>query len=596
MNRPNTTARSRASTLLKGVVLGIGIVLYLALQDYREIDFFRDTDDHLRVAWLTWNLAEGHMPPIAQFPRDGGLGGLVVHWTMPWNLILVALLAVPAAHVGWLEAFRIAAPLIGPLLLTVVGAAAAWAIAPLVSRQGRVVAAAVAVSSPVVLGYGLPGGLDHHLAGIALALVGGGACVRAAARLSGGWAVAGGAVLAAAVWTAADALPLCVVFAGALLLLEKGCQRKGLAAAVATAALAASCAAIVIDPPAGGFGVVDPYRMSVFHASVWAVVLVAAVVPDLAIWRAHPLLAAIAAGAVATVVWMVLLRSGLVSVIVIDFPADLLSRIAEMRPADTVDRALRVLLPVAPPATGAVWMAWRARSQEARWGWTAAALSLLCLAGLSIWHVRFGAHSQAAAAAVMGVVYPKLQVVSRLGRRLNGKRIAAVLRTAPSIAVGVIASAHVVPMIPTWPPPVAAEGAAEAKGDCVVGRVAERLDAALPTGTIVMTDINLAPRLLTLTAMRSFAGPYHGYPGRTPDRLLEILGNRDGTGSRNLLKLLKQEGIGAILVCPRAMKGMPRVSEGAFGWALATGNTPEWLKAVELGGTGSALRLYRVLQ
>ncbi|KAA0571307.1 hypothetical protein FZ983_33505 [Azospirillum sp. B21] len=584
--------RSRLKTAAQGAGLALCLVLYLSMQDYSEIDFFRDTDDHLRVAWLTWNLSQGHFLPQPLFPRDGGLDGLLVHWTLPWNLFLTGMLALPAWLVGWPEAFRLAAPLIGPALLGAVGTAASWTVAPLVNRQGRIVAAAVAASSPVVLGYGLPGGLDHHLAGIALAMAGAGAAVRGLQNHSSAWAACCGMALAAAVWTAADALPLCLVVAGVLLLTEKGTGQSNVSAIAAAAALVVSCVAVAVDPPATGTFTIDAYRMSVFHASVWLVFFGAAASADAMRGRVNPLLVATVVGIAGAVGWGAILHSGLAAIIVVDFPADMLNRIAEMRPIDTMDRALRVLLPLIPPICVALWTARYTRAPRARWAWAATALGLLALAGLSVWHVRFGAHAQAAAGAVMGVAYLKLQLLARAWRRQAVSSTSATLvRSAPSLSVAVIAMAHVVPMVPSWPPPVAAEGTPEAQGDCVLSRVANSINAALPAGTTVLTDINMAPRLLTLTMMRSFAGPYHGYRGRTPEKLLEILGTAD-EGEAQLM--LRREAVGAVLVCPKIIRSMPRVKDGTFGAVLSSGSVPAWLQPIDLAVSGTALRLYSV--
>lgn len=590
----NVKQRSRGAKMVQGAGLAIGLVLYLALQDYSEIDYFRDTDDHLRVAWLTWNLNQGHFPPAAFFPRDGGLGGLVVHWTIPWNAILIALVAAPAAFVGWFEAFRLSAPLIGPALLGAVGAAAAWSVAPLVRRQGRIVAAAVAVSGPVVLGYGMPGGLDHHLAGITLALLAGGAAVRALRADTRRWAGLCGAFFAMAVWTAVDALPMAVVIAGALLIVEKGTGRRWLSTVAAAAAVVVSAVAVALDPPEAGRWAIDAYRFSIFHASVWIVMLAAAGAPEVLRGRVPPLVATATIGGAAAIFWALLLRSGITDAVVIDFPVEILSRIAEMRPADTVDRALRVFLPLVPAGVGAAWFGLQARTRVERCSWAVAAVGVVVLAGLAVWHVRFGAHAQASAAAVLGVAYVRAQVVARaLRRKPQRSRWATVAGAAPSIAVALVAAAHVVPMVPTWPPPVAAEQPVEERGDCVLSRVAGDLDAVLRPDTVVLTDTNRAPRLLTLTHLRSFAGPYHGYRRKTPARLLDILGSRDDASVR---EAFAQEGIGAVLVCPPAMKAMPRVAEGTFGWSLATGQPAQWLAPVNLPTPGTALRVYRFVE
>ena len=118
-------------------------------------------DSAMRLVRLHDMLAAGRTLDVVM--RDGSGHGVVVQWSHLLDSLLL-LLAMPLAPLlGWHAALRWVAPFVGPLCVAGLGAALAWAMAPIAERRWRLLAPVMAATAPPVLSYGLPGVVHHHL-------------------------------------------------------------------------------------------------------------------------------------------------------------------------------------------------------------------------------------------------------------------------------------------------------------------------------------------------------------------------------------------------------------------------------------------------
>ena len=120
-----------------------------------------DPDGYMRLARVAQLWQDGNwFDPV--FTRIGPPEGLALHWSRPFDLLLLlgALLASPLlgfeAGLFWWGA------VLGPLLQIAAVIALVWAAAPLLPRAWRCLLAFLFVAQPAVFGAFAVGRPDHH--------------------------------------------------------------------------------------------------------------------------------------------------------------------------------------------------------------------------------------------------------------------------------------------------------------------------------------------------------------------------------------------------------------------------------------------------
>ena len=232
-----------------------------------------DPDGYLRLARVAQLWQDGNwFDPV--FTRIGPPEGLALHWSRPFDLLLLlgALLASPLlgfeAGLFWWGA------VLGPLLQIAAVIALVWAAAPLLPRAWRCLLAFLFVAQPAVFGAFAVGRPDHHgvqvilfvlLIGLTLRLIFDPARARAAI-----WA---GAISALAVWISVESILPVVLSIAALGLVWLFGEPRALRALViqAASALVAVLAALLIERGSGAFSSVVIDRLSLAHLAVFAV-------------------------------------------------------------------------------------------------------------------------------------------------------------------------------------------------------------------------------------------------------------------------------------------------------------------------------------
>lgn len=232
-----------------------------------------DPDGYMRLARVAQLWQDGNwFDPV--FTRIGPPEGLALHWSRPFDLLLLlgALLASPLlgfeAGLFWWGA------VLGPLLQIAAVIALVWAAAPLLPRAWRCLLAFLFVAQPAVFGAFAVGRPDHHgvqvilfvlLIGLTLRLIFDPARARAAI-----WA---GAISALAVWISVESILPVVLSITALGLVWLFGEPRALRALEiqAASALVAVLAALLIERGSGAFSSVVIDRLSLAHLAVFAV-------------------------------------------------------------------------------------------------------------------------------------------------------------------------------------------------------------------------------------------------------------------------------------------------------------------------------------
>lgn len=221
--------------------------------------------------------------PLHVVLRDASGSGAVLHWSHLLDSLLL-LLALPLRPLlSQPAALHVAAVLVGPLAMGLLGIATAWAMAPIADREWRWLAPVQAgVAYPIAV-YGLPGVAHHHvLLAVAAVMMAG-----AAGRAATGDRAAGcrlGVWAGAAIWLSPESWPFVLMaFAGcglAWMLSARGpgvpksldlAVGESLATAGGLCLLVVACA-FSVDPPLSGFGAIEVDRLSIVYLVLAAII------------------------------------------------------------------------------------------------------------------------------------------------------------------------------------------------------------------------------------------------------------------------------------------------------------------------------------
>ncbi len=402
-----------------GVVCVLAALLAVIGMSVRHLPDMRsgglsNPDTYMRLVRLRDMLHAGTVLDVVA--RDGSGHGTVLHWS---HLIdsLLCLIALPFSLVLKPDdALHAAALVFGPLGIAALGFAVAWAAAPFAERKWLFLGAVLPALSPAIVSYGVAGVVHHHVA-IVLVTV---ACWGWTARLLTGRApatagIALGTWAALGIWFTPESVPLTMMAFGALGLawieasVRDAGTRTGVARAIGLTGVsfaAVTTLALLVDPPAAGFGALDIDRLSlVFVGLALAVGAMAAgvwAVDRLIPARGTRIAAACAIGLLCCGLWVLCCRGAL-------FRDNML---LDQRQRDAMFGHINEMLPVGGPLaalhfllTGtlaaAILIALAARRRALMLSYAAA-----CLCGLLVlgWlHVRFAAYPEVAGAIALPI-------------------------------------------------------------------------------------------------------------------------------------------------------------------------------------------------
>ena len=540
--------------------------------------------------------------PLHVVLHDASGAGAVLHWSHLLDSLLL-LLALPLRPLlSQFAALHVAAVLLGPLAMGLLGTATAWAIAPIADREWRWMAPVLAVAAFPIVTYGFPGVAHHHVLLAVAAVVMAGAAGRAAT----GDRAAGcrlGVWAGAAIWLSPEAWPFVVMaFGGSglawmLSVKPPGVRRShDLAVGVPLAAagslfLLVVCCAFAVDPPLGGFGSIEIDRLSVVYLvlagitcaigwTLWGLeraevaplqrIGIAVLVPTagLGVWFA--LFPAVLRG-----------PSGLIGA---EETRILINGIQEMQPVGSLAQAVGFLLGGAVATLLLLWLSVSRRSLL--WAYAALCVSVMLVLGLR--YVRFSTYPAAAAAATLPVILTECT-------RLLAPRPQFVQSAA---RMGVIAL-----MILTYPAYLALGGDADQRAasqrasggpNCRVSELGPML--APYAGQVVLTDVNDVPELLYRTGILTVGSLYL----RNVAAFMRLRAAWRSGPSDTIPEAVRATGATLVLACPRPASYAGRsllvgdLPPETLLDRLDAGDVPPWLKEVARDPASGHV-LYRIL-
>ena len=570
------------------------------------------------LAHIAWGLADDSIIPLGAFadgdsytrqlralrlletgdwfdtslPRANAPFGASVHWTRPFDALLIGLGLPLVPVLGVTGALYWAGVLISPLLHLSAALILLWAVHPLIGRAGAAIAGAMTAAQFGILGYATVGHSDHHML-FAPVMVGGlGLAIRCLEIKSRGLSLALGATLALGIWVGPEALiftGICLFVAGlAWLSGEEGAAElnvwigAGLAAGLALV--------LLIERGIGGYFDVEYDRVSVVHlsgallvAAFWAMVRA----PSRS-WGGPARLAAAAAGAAAAGAVMKLFFPDVLVNPLTDGDQALLAiyaRVAEYAPIGDIPH---FLIYVGGAVFAAPWTFWRLQGEwrgGGRWAWLLLAAGLAVYLYLALnwvrWSLYAGLFLSVALADLM--VRADIGVNRRFGPpwRLPVLALAIVVLAVGPLAVGAAA--------------LLGEGNKPASRSCPVGDMARYLNGPewRARARTIVASANYGPELLYRTPHRVVATLQHRNAASILDGL-RILGGADEAA---VVALIRARGVDLIVLCPDSGDDsyFPR-GDGALYRRLETGEAPSWLGEVALpAGLGRDFRLFKVV-
>lgn len=224
------------------------------------------------------------------------------------------------------------------------------------------------------------------------------------------------------------------------------------------------------------------------------------------------------------------------------------------------------------------------RTGERRPAWLATAAIAFVAAAMLLWQVRL------APAAQLLAVPGAAALARHLLRKWRASDNMAV-RIAGSIAALLIATGLYGVVIATLLPAPAREARADAEAlsrACADRGTMAALDA-LPPG-VMLTPVDMAPRLLATTRHAAIAGPYHRNGGAIVDVFKAFRGSPEAARS-----IAARRHVTHVLLCARTAGADhygARIEDSLFA-RLEEGDPPDWLEPVPLP-ENSPLRLWRV--
>ncbi|MEI9850399.1 MAG: AcrB/AcrD/AcrF family protein [Sphingomonas sp.] len=548
-----------------------------------------DTDDNMRLMQVRALLAGQGWYDLRQYRLDPALGGFDIHWSRLVDLPIAGLILLLKPFVGIAAAERWAcglAPLI-PLGVTMAGIT--LTIRRLVSPFAWPVAQVIFVTActSTMLMYA-PLRIDHHgwqLACLIMTVAGladprrarGGATVglSSAVSLAIGLemlpycAMAGAIVALRWVWEAEEARRMRVYG-----LTLSGGSALGFALFASNANQAMRCDALT------------PVWLSTVIAAGALLFVLSAVNPR-GRWARLALAAAAGAAIAGGFAWFFPQCLGRPEGVSDELAHTWLDNVREARPV--YRHPLRTALPIVTlpivGLIGALAATWRARATEAVTGWAAVALFTAFAGAMLLWQVRAGPAAQLlsvpGATALAWLVIPWFLAQRSMLLRVLGPVTAFLL-------ISGLFAGYVIQWLPGDKPSARSSRVNQANASCSRFTSMRALDA-IPAATM-FTQVDLGPRLITLTHHNGVAGPYH----RNGQAILDV--HHAFTGpTQEFRAIAARHKAVYVLICPNLAETTvyrARNPDGFYG-QLHRGRVPDWLEPVKLPAQ-SPFRMWKI--
>ncbi len=548
----------------------------------------------------------------SSLPRANAPFGGSLHWTRPFDVMLIALAMPLEPLLGFKQALFWSGAVISPLLHVLVAVATLWASLPLLGRAGATIAGGLTAVQVGILGYATLGHADHHVLFGLIAIVAFGFTVRALLAAGGGgrpafWA---GVVLAAGFWVGTEAqvtIALCLTATGlAWVAGEEGSEQTNHRLALGLA-LGVALALVVERGPAGYLDV-QYDRLSIVHLTSVVLLLAfwsgVAAVGGRAGGRSGPGVrlgaGVLGAAAVAGVTW--LLFPQVLQGPMAQFDLALLPILEHVPEYSPIGDAWHFLFYVGSVIFAGPWMVWRLirvwRHPE-RWAWFLIAAALAVYMAFAVNWIRWSLYAGLVLSVFLADLIRRVDgAIDRrfvFPRRLLVKAAAMLILATGPLVIGAAG--------------IYGQGKAKAKpGDpvvyaeddprpCPLQAMSRRLNAppwdARPR--TILASPNFGAELLYRTPHKVL-GTFHHPNARGIMDSIRILAGAD---EPETLGLIRKRKIDLILICLNAssedyIKG--RDDEGILYRRLTEGTLPDWLSEIEVpGNLGRAFRMFEVL-
>ncbi len=236
---------------------------------------------------------------------------------------------------------------------------------------------------------------------------------------------------------------------------------------------------------------------------------------------------------------------------------------------------------------GYVLMAWRSRREPERLiAWATIGLLAAAGVGLMMWQTRAGAAAQML--AVPGATaLAWLAILWLMGRRLMLVRVFGVV--VAFVLISGIATAYGTQYFNNEPLSEGRKAINRANNLCPTLWALAPIARQKPG--MVLTFVDLGPRLITVTPHDAITGPYH----RNARQILDVMHAWRGDVA-NALRTVQHYHVDYVLICPHLSESTIYEAEapGGFYTQLLRGKVPPWLAPVELPAY-SPYRMWRVV-
>ena len=572
------------------ILIWIGAMIAMTIVYWARIHWLAlgDTDDNMRLmevrAWLNgqgwYDLRQYRLNP----PE-----GFNIHWSRLVDLPIAAIILAVKPFFGPGIAERAAIALAPMLPLGVTLFALALAARRLLSPLAYLLAAALLLSPQLPLGMFTPARIDHHgwqLAFVALILAG----LVDPARRRGGVTI--GLASALSLTIGFEMMPY-LALAGAIVTLmwiwdrQEAARLQTYGISLAGGAAFGYAAFASWDNSAPRCDVLSPVWLGAFVLA-GALLTVLARLPLAT--RGARLGAAAAAGAIlaGAFAWAAPQCLGRPEGVSPELQQKWLDNIREAKPVYVQSWTKMVAILSLPLAglIGFLLQLWvHRRDRAALMAWLPATALSLCATGLLFFQIRAGPAAQMlaipGAVGLIWLLFPWLRASPRLLVRVFG-----------TVALVLAASGVGIPMLVTKftakPEKPVYSRVNRAGARCSTIPAMAPLNR-LPRA-VIMTMVDLGPRLITLTHHDAIAGPYH----RNGEAILDLHHAYDGT-PEVAHAIARKHGATLLLICPHFAEGTVYISRSPRGFyaQLEKGVVPDWLEPVALPA-GSPFLLWRI--
>lgn len=474
-----------ASVLLPALILWSNGLLTHALWGLDTYPF--DADSGMRLAFLTWDIQTRHsILANVLVPLFGAPDGASLHWTLPYDLLVTMMAALPACFVGWHQAFIDAVwglNLVTDIFLmmatrslcrsTGLGCHAVWA-------------CMIVSVSPSIVQYSCSSGMNHHIFMVALMVWALSRTIAFTRRPTAPEAILCASAITLAAWESMEAVPMVVVCSAIIVVMAylRGAQWQTGKVALVSAFLILPVAALAFDPGTHGFWAMDADRFSLIHVMGFAAAALLVVVAHKGRnvrWQMAIPIIGILAALIALPLAEVFLHAYHDLFPSKEVNQEFWAHVGELLPASTNPTYEKLVwLPSGPGLIAGLWLCWRKRKTRAALGVASYCAVLFALTVLANQHERMALLPSVLASVPIGVV---------ISQAVRSFLVDGLLWQRSVVIAGLVALCMVYSNIEQ-----AQKAAASTQSNylgCQFGPIAAReIRAILPEGSVILSDIS----------------------------------------------------------------------------------------------------------